>query len=413
MKIGINMYHLVPENGGVVQYVLTLLQHWPRLCPGDPLVLFCFPRNTALLEAVPAVFERRMLQDQDEIARSLAGIDVFFCPFTALYPRPLPLPSVVTIVDLQERFFPEFFSPEDMRNRFHHYDWSVALADHIVTISDFSRESIVRILGAERRRVTRIHLCPAELPETAAPPAAWKHEGEHPFLLYPANFWRHKNHRKLFAALAQLRAEGMRIPLVCTGALLGKEAEWLAELAQLGIQDQVEHMGLISRAELAWLYRRARGLCFPSLFEGFGIPVVEAMRSGTPVACSRTTSLPEIGGTAALYFNPRDTGSIAQALGRFWTDAELRETLVRRGRQQCRQFTAERLVRAHRECFTRALRTYSEARHRRNLAWVANPDPPRENLSVHERLTADELLRTHPVSGFKRLRRRLAHLLCP
>ena len=167
MRIGINLFHLLPENGGVAQYVLTLLQHWPRVFPQDQLVLFCFPRNAAALAAVPAVHERRLLADQDEIPSALSGIDLFFCPFNALYPRPLPLPSVVTMVDLQERFFPEFFSPEDRRMRFQHYDWSVAMADQVVTISDFSKESLVRLLGAAPDRIARIHLCPAELPVVA------------------------------------------------------------------------------------------------------------------------------------------------------------------------------------------------------------------------------------------------------
>lgn len=153
MKIGINLFHLLPENGGVAQYVLTLLQHWPRVFPRDELVLFCFPRNAAALEAVPGVLERRLLPDQDAIPSALGGVEVYFCPFNALYPRPLPLPSVVTMVDLQERFFPEFFSPEDLRMRFHHYDWSVAMADRVVTISDFSKESLVRLLGADPGRI--------------------------------------------------------------------------------------------------------------------------------------------------------------------------------------------------------------------------------------------------------------------
>ena len=125
MKIGLNLFHLTPDNGGVAQYVLTLLQHWAQFFPQDRLVLFCFPHNAASLAAVPAVFERRMLATQEEIPGALAGVEeipgalagveVYFCPFNALYPRPLPLPSVVTLVDVQERFFPEFFSPEDLR----------------------------------------------------------------------------------------------------------------------------------------------------------------------------------------------------------------------------------------------------------------------------------------------------------
>lgn len=407
MKIGINLFHLLPENGGVAQYVLTLLQHWPRVFPQDQLVLFCFPRNAAALAAVPAVHERRLLADQDEIPAALAGIELFFCPFNALYPRPLPLPSVVTMVDLQERFFPEFFSPEDRRMRFQHYDWSVAMADQVITISDFSKESLVRLLGAAPDRIARIHLCPAELPEATVRPTAWPEADEAPFLLYPANFWRHKNHQVLLAALSRLRSDGLRVPAVFTGALLGREAEWAAEVERAGVQDQVRHLGLVSRAELSWVYRRARCLCIPSLFEGFGIPLVEAMRLGVPVACSATTSLPEIAGAAAVYFDPQDPVSIAGTIGRLWADAGLRRRLVAKGRARERRFTAERLVQEHRACFLRAVRHYSPARHRQNVEWAALPAPPRENLSVHERLTAAELLRPSPSSWLQRIRRAL------
>ena len=244
-------------------------------------------------------------------------------------------------------------------------------------------------------------------------PAAWPEGAEEPFLLYPSNFWRHKNHTALLAALAHLRAEGLRVRAVFTGSLMGREAEWAAEVARAGVADQVRHLGLVSRAELSWVYRRAQCLCIPSLFEGFGIPLVEAMRLGVPVACSATTSLPEIAGPAAVYFDPHDPASIARSLRRLWTDASLRRRLIAAGRSRQRRFTAERLVREHRACFVRALRSYSPARHLQNVAWAALPDPPRETLSVHERLTAAELLRTSPSTWWHRLSCELAYALRP
>lgn len=237
---------------------------------------------------------------------------------------------------------------------------------------------------------------PARLPGNAAAP----------FLLYPANFWRHKNHRTLLAALARLRAGGLRVPAVFTGALLGRDDEWAAQVAEAGVGDQVVHLGLVSRAELSWLYRHSRCLCVPSLFEGFGIPLVEAMRLGVPVACSATTSLPEIAGDAADYFDPGDPDGLARTLGRLWTEEAGRRRLVSKGRIRGRRFGPERLVREHRVCFARARDAYSPELHARRLAWAAQPDPPRETLSVHERLAAAELLRSGPSSWWLRLRRR-------
>ena len=405
MKIGVNLFNLTTDSGGVSQYVLTLLQHWPRVFPHDRFVLFCFAHNADLLAAVPAEHERRLFVTQDEIAGSLVGIDLYFCPFNALYPRPLPLPTVVTLVDVQERFFPDFFSREALRLRFHHYDWSVVMADRVITISDFSRSSLVRLLGAAPERTDRIHLCAAELPTEGAKPAAWPDGNCDPFLLYPANFWPHKNHAALLTALARLRTERLCVSAVFTGSLLGREAEWSAQVESAGVRDHVRHLGLVSRAELVWLYRQARLLCFPSLFEGFGIPLVEAMRMGTPIVCAATTSLPEIAGPAARYFDPNRPEEIARVVAHLWNDANGRARLATQGRIRGRRFTAERLVREHRTSFLRALRFYSPARHAQRVAWTTLPDSQRESLSVRERLTAAELLRSGCPSRWRRWRR--------
>ena len=262
----------------------------------------------------------------------------------------------------------------------------------MITISEFSRRSLVRLLGADPDRTDRIYLCPAELPAEAVRPVAWSAGDHEPFLLYPANFWTHKNHAALWAALARLRADGLRATAVFTGSLVGREAEWKEQVSAVGVADQVLHLGLVSRAELVWLYQHARLLCFPSLFEGFGIPVVEAMRLGTPVVCAAATSLPEIAGRAALYFDPHRPEEIARVLARLWQDPALRDRLAAHGRRQSRGFTAERLVCEHRQSFARALRTYSPALQAQRAAWAALPETQREALSVRERLTAATLL---------------------
>ena len=121
-------------------------------------------------------------------------------------------------------------------------------------------------------------------------------------LLYPARPWRHKNHARLYEAFAHLRAARPELRLVLTG-----KGEFGA------LPEGVESRGLVSRGELVELYGRAAALVFPSLYEGFGMPIVEAMACGCPVACSNTTSLPEVVGNAARLFEPRDADDIAAA----------------------------------------------------------------------------------------------------
>ena len=120
------------------------------------------------------------------------------------------------------------------------------------------------------------------------------------FFFYAAAFWPHKNHLRLLQAVAQLRGKvGFRLPLLLSGMNAADDAPARAEVERLGLGDQVTFLGYISRERLRQLFRFAEFMIFPSLFEGFGIPVVEAMASGCPVACARATSLPRSSGRTA------------------------------------------------------------------------------------------------------------------
>ena len=149
------------------------------------------------------------------------------------------------------------------------------------------------------------------------------------FLFYPAHCWPHKNHRRLIEAFQMVEAElPADIQLVLTGRQFDEchEARQLIEAKNL--QARVVHLGYRSPLEIQALFSSAHALVFPSLFEGFGMPVAEAIIADCPVACSNTTSLPEIAGDAAVYFNPQSTKGIARALLEITTDEKLRAELV-------------------------------------------------------------------------------------
>jgi len=158
-------------------------------------------------------------------------------------------------------------------------------------------------------------------------------EPREPFLLYPARPWPHKNHARLFEAFAVLRRERPELKLVLTGG--GHSGT---------VPDGVEVRGHVSADELAELYQRAAALVFPSLYEGFGQPPLEAMACGCPVACSDAGSLPEICGDAARLFDPRDVNAIAVAVGDVLDDPE---PWRQRGLARAAEFTWERSARAH------------------------------------------------------------------
>lgn len=395
MRIGIGLNLFQPDAGGVANYVVTLLRHWPEFAPEHQLVLFTFDHNEAMLSQLPPESRRHelRLQTQEEMELHLDKIDAYFCPFNTLWPRPLPLPTILTFTDMQERFYPNFFTTAQLTERFHHYDWSLRMADTVIAISDFTKRSCVDIVGISPRKIRTIHLAPDDLPAPQRP-ADWDAAGWEKFVYYPANFWDHKNHTGLLRALQRVRAGGTDVRCVLTGGLLGREADWQAAVAATGTADLVRHLGRRPRAELSWLFRHARGLVLPSHFEGFGIPVVEAMHSDCPVACSGGTSLPEVAADAALYFDPADDADIARTITRLWTDDALCADLVTRGRERGRQFTARRLVEAHVDAFALACRRYHPWKHwYRKRFLLPKSAIPRSVLTPRESAAAQRLLR--------------------
>jgi len=380
MRIGINLYLLQPHTGGVSNYVMQFLRHWSTHFPEHPLVPFTFPVNDPLPEDFPADCRKNeiRLNGQHEIARHLDDMDLFFCPFGSLYPRPLPCPSVVTLVDIQERFFPEYFTNETISNRLFQYDNSMKMADEVITISAFSKDSMIELAGISPDKISVIYLCQDILPgQDRRPdnlPADW--DGQYGF--YPANNWPHKNHVRLLEAIVLMKKHGDNPRFVFTGSRAHAPGEIEQQIREMGLVECVRHLGTVSRPEIAWLYRHARALTLPSLFEGFGIPVVEAMNCDLPVICSGTTSLPEVAGEAALYFDPFDPADMARTIQQGMTDNRQREHLVRAAQIRRKMFSPEKLVNEHAAAFERAANKYHPLRYwKRRLI-----DAP---LSVHGR----------------------------
>lgn len=382
MRIGVGLHLLAPDNGGVTNYTLTLLRLWPEFAPEHPLILFSFPHNDALLATLPPSTRRHeiRLRTQEEVTEHFDKIDVYFCPFGTLWPRPVKIPSVLTFHDMQERFYPEHFSQAELTERFFHYDWSLRMADAVVTISNFTRQMATRLTGISGSKCQVVHHVPDELPPFEKPHRENVLLTPGKFFFYPANFWRHKNHRLLLKAFAEFSAGSPSISLVCTGSLLKRESEWDAAVSESGLNGRVHHLGKVSRREISWLFHHALALVFPSLFEGFGIPLIEAMQAQCPIVCGNNTSQPEVAGNAALYFDASDVASLSRALSRITLDAALRERLVARGTQRLAEFTVERFIRGHLLTFQNAIR-----RHTASSRWIN--EQVRERLSHHHRST--------------------------
>lgn len=277
--------------------------------------------------------------------------DLLFCPFTAPTYFVPGIPTVCTIYDLQYKTYPDFFSADDVAQRDRTFKEACQKSTMLAAISDYSRDSAIAYGQLDPGRIKTIYLRMAQRAGDYAPSdeAILDRVGvtSQKYLIYSANFWKHKNHEMLFAAFGMACHGGLSydIKLVCTGAPDTRQA-WLKQAVQaMGLGDRILFPGFLPTGEFAALMANSRGVIFPSLYEGFGLPVVEAMAAGIPVACSNTTSLPEVAADAALLFNPKIPTEIAQAIKSLVNDDDLRIRLVQAGKSRAVEFLdADRMV---------------------------------------------------------------------
>ena len=276
--------------------------------------------------------------------------DLLFCPFTAPTYSESTTPTVSVIYDLQYRAYPEFFSAEDVVHRERTFVEACRRSTMLTAISDFSRHEAIGQGGLDPAKIKTIplqissdRLRHAGKDETVM---ARLDLGARKYLIYPANFWRHKNHEMLLTAFGIARNSGLAsdIRLVCTGAP-GLRQQWLRRAATgLGLAESVLFPGYLSNPEFLALMTNSAGVIFPSLYEGFGLPVVEAMALGVPVACSNVTSLPEVARDAAIMFDPRIPRQIAEAMIALVQDEELRIRLIEAGTVRAARFSDSKIM---------------------------------------------------------------------
>lgn len=262
------------------------------------------------------------------LARRLEGADVVHFPLTVPLP-PVDRPTVLTLLDVQHLDLPKLFPRGERVFRRLAYDRAARRADEVIVISEWTRARVVEQLELDPARVHAIHLGVDHA--LFAPDGAVARE---PFLLYPARPWPHKNHARLFEAFALVRATRPELRLVLTG--VGHE--------QARLPPGVETLGSVPTNELVSLYRRAAAVVFPSLYEGFGLPPVEAMACGCPVASSNAGALPEVLGDAAVLFDPLDPEAIVAGISEA---LERADELAHRGPVRAAAFTWEATARAH------------------------------------------------------------------
>jgi len=263
----------------------------------------------------------------------------------------LPLrsvPSVLTVHDLIFRHLPEHHK---RLNRWY-LNWSLPLysrrATHIIAISECTRQDLVAAYGLPAHKITVIHEAadPGFRPQTPDRVAAVRREYRLPerYLLFVGTIEPRKNLTRLLHAFETLNAEGLTEALVVVGKRGWLYEGFFAELEHSPARQSVILPGYVPDAHLPAVYAGAQALVFPSLYEGFGLPILEAMACGTPVACSDTSSLPEVAGGAALLFDPTSEAAITDAVRRLLNDDGYRRELARRGLARAAEFSWDRVA---------------------------------------------------------------------
>jgi glycosyltransferase involved in cell wall biosynthesis len=273
--------------------------------------------------------------------------DVFHCQY--IQPPFGSTKTVVSIHDLAHEHFPEFFHPLEALRLQKLVHWTARRASHILTLSEFSAADIAGRFGIPREKITvtplaasadfhprEKHLCQEHLARTF--------RIDSPFILYVGRIQARKNLLRLVEAYARLRKQGVNAKLVIVGKRDWQSERLLAKVNELGLGASVIFPGYVSAEDLPLFYNAAELFVFPSIFEGFGLPVVESMASGVPTITSFGSALEEVAGDGALLVDPLDTISIEDALRKILGDSELQRRLITRGLERSARFKPESLA---------------------------------------------------------------------
>jgi glycosyltransferase involved in cell wall biosynthesis len=381
------------ENGGVKPLAMELIRGFQAISQNDSFLLLTASWNDEELSSFDSATTRRLLildkqgrimhgnsrfiipierilrKIYREIRRhyrekllgkgllSQRGVDVLFCPFTAPTFAEPGIPVVSLVCDLQHKDYPQFFKPGEVAAREALFSEVRRRADAIICISENTRQAVIRHLGVNPDKTCTIHI---SIQSRLAGRDMLKNSeqlrglqiADHPFMYYPANFWLHKNHKLLINAYGIFvsRHPDCKMDLVFTGALDDAQRDLQGDVRRMGLERRVHFLGYLPEAQLIAVWEGCSFLIFPSLYEGFGIPVLEAMQFGKPVLCSNVASLPEIAGDAALYFDPLKTEDIVQCIERIVEDQELFASLVRRGYERLANFQPGEMVKKYLQC---------------------------------------------------------------
>jgi glycosyltransferase involved in cell wall biosynthesis len=359
-RIGIDYTAAVQQGAGIGRYVRELVASLLRLETPESFQYRLFAASSTPLPALPFRVTRLPFHDRWLVrvwhrariplpVELITGpIDLYHSPDFTLPPTLSRTKTLLTVHDLS--FVRDPDSADDRLRAFLStaVPRSVARADHVLADSQATKDDLMELWATPSEKITVLYcgvdarFRPIGDPEALAAVRARYGLGKRPFFLSVSTLQPRKNYRRLMQAFAPLAESDRDLMLVIGGGKGWRTEEILAEPARLGIGDSVVFPGFIDDDDLPALYSAAIALAYPSLYEGFGLPVLEAMACGTPVITSDRSSLPEVTADAGLQIDPLDVDAWTAGLTAIVEDTALREILIARGLAQAKRFNWER-----------------------------------------------------------------------
>jgi glycosyltransferase involved in cell wall biosynthesis len=358
MRIGFDATSAVSQGGGIGRYTRELLRALADVdSENDYRVFYASRTRPHPLPPLPANFHITPLPFHDIwLARLwhrarvpfpvnwiIGPIDIFHSPDFTLPPTSRRTRTLLTVHDLSFVRDPESAAPGLRRYLEVVVPRSVARADHILADSLATRDDLIELYGTASQKISVLYSGVNDTFQPVRNPAALEAVrarytlGAAPFILAVSSLQPRKNFVRLIQAFAQLPHPELN--LVIAGGHGWLYDSIFAEVERLKLNGRVIFPGFVADADLPALYSAARVLAYPSLYEGFGLPMLEAMACGTPVVASTASCLPEVAGDAALLVPPTDVEALAHALNRLLTDENLRAQLIAKGAERVRQFS--------------------------------------------------------------------------
>lgn len=361
-----------PNSGGVYQYTLTMLSAFKLLekqgyrikqirSASFPIFFrdnILYSRNSDGLFIKSLKFLNVYLGNKgwnflssrifpDELLDFIKDVELVISPSITLLPYFMGKKYFVTLHDFQHKYYPKFFTIKERLYRNYVYR-SGLYAERIIVESEYVKQDVEKFLGIPESRVKVLESPPptyvmeANISDSEIKKVKEKYNLPDVFLFYPAQFWPHKNHINLLKALDILRKQfGITISVVFTGTKQNYFNKVFNEVRKLKLEKQVMYLGYVGSEELVALYRLARALVLPTLFESISIPIWEAFFQGCPVLASNVCALPEQVGNAGLLFDPKDPLDIAEKISKIIKDDALREELIKKGKERVQNLTLE------------------------------------------------------------------------